>query len=1064
MNFRIPFLVVFSLLLTNILIAQKKKKRNAKANTNISTSNPFQEKNYAALKWRNIGPFRGGRSNAAVGVLGDPQKYYFGSVGGGVWKTTDAGITWSNISDGFFNTNTIGAIAIAPSDQNVIYVGTGEHAVRGVMSSHGDGMYKSTDAGKTWKHIGLKDSRHIAKIVVHPDNPDWLYVAVQGSVWKGSKQRGIYQSKDGGISWDQLLFVDEYGSAADLSMDANNSRILYATIWDNQRLPWQIRSGGPNSSIYKSTDAGATWKKVNKGLPDLMGKIAVDVSPANSERLYANVEAEGEKGGVYRSDDAGDSWKQVNKDRVTVARAWYYIEIFADPKNEDIVYVLNAPMLKSTDGGKTFIPIPNPHSDQHDLWINPSDPNNIILANDGGACITFNGGQSWSSQNNQPTAQFYRVIADNQFPYHVYGGQQDNSTVCIASSTNGSAITDKDWYPVAGGESAFIAFNNPDNPQKIYGTTIQGFIDVYDKSTRTTKDIMAYPSVNLGSNPDQQKYRFNWNGPLAHDIVNPQIIYHGANKLLQSKDGGYEWTEISPDLTRNDSDKHSAGGIPFTNEAAGGEIYNTISYIASSPHQEGQIWIGTDDGLVHLTNDGGKNWMNISPKITGESLINAIEVSPHDQNKAYLAVTKYKYDDHTPMIYKTKDQGKTWISINKGIPSDNFVRVVREDNSQPGLLYAGTERGLYISFNDGSSWQPFQSNLPLCPITDLYVKDNDLIAATSGRSFWILDDVGALQTSKERMDSTSMQLFKPSTTYKFSLSQEKNSKFNGQNPMPGVIIDYYLPNDFVDSSDLKLEILDANGMVLRTMTNKKNKKFKSWPGGPPKPSIIPSKPHLNRMSWDMRRDAMPAVEGLFVLGGYNGSKVGPGNYTVRLTQGDLVQTEEFKIEADPRVKATAVEYAAQQDLLSNIESTVKDIYESVNEFRSVKKQLSAQLEFIKEEAELKTLNDKGTYIMKALKDWEGQVVQAKQKTFQDVINFENKLNSQLMMLQIRIDETDPKPTSGVRARLKALMTEWDVHKTTMNKIIDEDISEFNQLYKEADLPALILKTKKEIKP
>ncbi len=1065
MRFRSIFtILIVSLFCLPTSAQKKKKKRTTQPVVNNDASSHFKATNFEALKWRNIGPFRGGRSNAAIGVIGDDQKYYFGSVGGGIWKTTDAGITWSNISDGFLNTNSIGALAIAPSDQNVIYVGTGEHAVRGVMSSHGDGLYKSTDEGKTWKHIGLKNSRHIAKIIVHPSNPDWVYVAVQGAVWKGSKERGIYQSKDGGNSWQQLLFVDETASASDISMDANNPRILYAAFWDNQRFPWQVRSGGPNSSIYKSTDAGLTWKKINKGLPDLLGKIAVDVSPANSNRVFANIEAEGEKGGVYRSDDAGESWKQVNSTRVTVARAWYYIEIFADPLNEDVVYVLNAPMLKSTDGGKTFIPISNPHSDQHDLWINPNNPKNIILANDGGACITFNGGNSWSSQNNQPTAQFYRVIADNQFPYHVYGGQQDNSTVCIASSTNSGSITANDWYPVAGGESAFIAFNNPDDPQKIYGTTIQGFIDVYDRATKTTKDIMAYPSVNLGSNPDQQKYRFNWNGPLAHDVVNPQIIYHGANKLLQSSNGGYDWIEISPDLTRNDANKHGAAGIPFTNEAAGGEIYNTISYIAPSPHQEGQIWIGTDDGLVHLTNDSGENWLNISPNITGESLINAIEVSPHDADKAFLAVTKYKYDDHKPMIYKTLDQGKTWTSITNGIPADNYVRVVREDRTQPGLLFAGTERGLYISFNDGNSWNAFQGNLPMCPITDLYIKDNDLIAATSGRAFWILDDIGALQASSEKMDSTQMHLYKPNTTFKFALSQEKNSKFNGQNPLPGVTIDYYLPNNFTDSSDLKLEIIDENGVVVRTMTNKKDKKFKSWPGGPSKPKVIPSKPHLNRMSWDMRRDQMPAVDGLFVLGGYQGSRVAPGIYSVRLTNEDQIQTQEFEIKADPRVKATLEDYLEQQKLLNNIANSVKDINEAVNEFRSVKKQLKGQLEFIKKDTELKDLKEKGTEVMNLLKEWESQVVQVKQKTFQDVINFENKLNSQLMMLQGRIDETAPKPTGGVKLRLKELIAEWNLHKKEMNKIIDVDINEFNEMYKAADLPALFLKQAKEIKP
>ncbi|RMG88640.1 MAG: glycosyl hydrolase, partial [Bacteroidetes bacterium] len=710
------------------LFAQKKNKRARNAPSAV-----FDAEVFKSLQFRNIGPFRGGRSNAVSGVRGDDQTYYFGSVGGGVWKTTDAGISWKNVTDGFLASGSVGAIAVAPSDANVVYVGMGEHAVRGVMTSHGDGMYKSTDAGKTWSHIGLKDARHIAAIRVHPTNPDVVFVAVQGALWGPSADRGVYKTTDGGQTWRKVLFVNETTGAADLSMDATNPRILYAGMWDHQRFPWQVRSGGPGSGIWKSVDGGETWQALKKGLPEAMGKVAVDVSPANPNRVYANIEAE--KGGVYRSDDGGKSWKRVNSDRVTVARAWYYIEIFAHPTDENIVYVLNAPVLRSIDGGKTFESVPNPHSDQHDLWINPDRPDNMILANDGGACITFNAGRSWSTQQNQPTAQFYRVIADRRFPYHLYGGQQDNSTVCIASRTSGGGIGVRDWYPVSGGESAFLAFD-PDHPDLVYGNSIQGFMEVYDHKTGETKGIMAYPQLNLGTLPRDMKYRFNWNNPLVADPHDPTVLYHGAQLVLKSADGGYSWTEISPDLTRNDPEKHNAGGVPYTNEAAGGEVYNTLSYLACSPKEAGVIWAGSDDGLVHLTRDGGKNWANVTPAGLPESLINAIEVSPHDPATAYLAVTRYKWNDLAPMIFVTHDYGKTWSKKVAGIPGDNFVRVVREDPVKKGLLYAGTEHGLYVSFDGGEKWSRFQSNLPVCPITDLAVHDNDLLVATSGRAFW----------------------------------------------------------------------------------------------------------------------------------------------------------------------------------------------------------------------------------------------------------------------------------------------------------------------------------------
>lgn len=1023
----------------------------------------FQADHFKAMKFRNIGPFRGGRTNAVTGVPGNPQKYYFGGVGGGVWKTTDAGLSWKNISDGHFKTGSVGAIAVAPSNVNVLYVGMGEHAVRGVMTSHGDGLYKSTDGGDSWKHIGLDNSNHIAAIRIHPDNADVLWVAAQGALYGSNKDRGVYKSTDGGETWRKVLYVDVNTGACDLSLDPTNPNILYAGMWDYQRHPWKVRSGGPNSGFWKSVDGGENWERLVDGLPELMGKVAIDVSPANPQRVFANIEAE--KGGVFRSDDGGKTWTQTNSQRVTVARAWYYIEIFADPVDAETVYVLNAPMLKSVDGGKTFKPIPNPHSDQHDMWINPENPENIILGNDGGACITFNGGKNWSTQSNQPTAQFYRVITDRRFPYYLYAGQQDNSTVAISSRTRRGGIGVRDWYPVAGGESAFLAFD-PDNPQLIYGNSIQGFTDVYDHATGETKDIMAYPQLNLGTLPKDMKYRFNWNNPLVAQPQNPKILYHGAQKLLRSDNGGYKWTEISPDLTRNEKDKHGVGGEPFTNEAAGGEVYNTISYIMCSPHQAGVIWVGSDCGLVHVTQDEGASWQKVTPKGLEESLINAIEVSPHDPATAYIAVTRYKFNDNRPMIYMTQNFGKSWKKIVNGIPSDNFVRVVREDRRQKGLLYAGTERGLYISFDNGNHWQAFQSNLPVCPITDLTIADNDLVVATSGRAFWILDDLSALQQTMGKVDTTAITLLEPKTTYKFNVNTPNKAPANqGQNPSSGVMIDYYLPHEWADSNQLTLQILDASNNIIRTYTNQKDKKFKSWPGGPPKPQVLSAKPGLNRFNWDLRRETLPGIEKVFVMGDYRGHLVAPGEYQIKLTNEDKTAIAKVKILPDPRIQADEKAHQEQQAFLMQIETAIKDIHESVNQLRSVKKQLDGHLEVLKQIEGQEELVKKGEGVIDAINKWETDLIQPKQETFQDVINFENKLNGQLMALKGAVDAHDPLPTAGAKERLDDLNAEWEPKKQELTRIVKEEVGGFNEAYLKAGIPILIMPdAKKKIKP
>jgi photosystem II stability/assembly factor-like uncharacterized protein len=1005
------------------------------------------------LEFRNIGPFRGGRSNAITGVPGQPMRYYFGGVGGGIFRTDDGGISWYNISDGQLNTGSIGVITVAPSDPNVIYVGTGEHAVRGVMTSAGDGVYRSDDAGKSWRHLGLKDSRHIAEIRVHPSDPERVYVAVQGAVHGDSETRGVYRSTDGGDNWERVLYVDETTGAADLSMDVTNPRILYAGMWDHRRYPWSVRSGGPGSGIYKSTDGGDNWQRLTEGLPDTLGKVAVSVSPANPDRVYANIEARDEAGGVYRSDDGGQSWTQTSKDRVTIARAWYYTEIFADPVNPDVVYVLNAPVLKSIDGGRSFSPIPVNHTDQHELWINPENPRNMALANDGGAAITFNGGKSWSSQDNQPTAQFYRVITDRQVPYRIYGGQQDNSTVDIVSRTRGGGIGTSDWRPTAGGESAFLAFD-PDDPRYVMGGSYQGNISVVDNETGTEVDVMAKPVAGLATLPTEMAYRFNWNAPIVAQPQDPSVIYHAGNKVLKTTDRGASWTEISDDLTRNDTSKQIVGGYPFTNEGAGGENYGTISYLVASPHRAGELWVGTDDGRVWLTRNEGDEWEEITPRGMGEKLVNAIEVSPHDAATAYLAITNYKFNDFTPQVYRTTDYGKSWTELNEGFGEENFVRVVRVDPKKPELLYAGTERGLYISFNGGREWEQLQLNLPNAPILDLTVADNDLVVATSGRAFWVLDDLSALQQMAGKLPD-SPTLFAPKPTYRYTLSGGGGPEDNeGQNAAAGITIDYYLP-EALDSATVSLDVLDAGGAQVRSFTNKP-KERKTWTGGPAPESKLPTEAGLNRFNWDLRRQTLPAVEGVFVLGDYRGSLVGPGTYTLQLSTPTDTQQVIATLLADPNLDAKPEDYTAQQEVLTEIEATVTDIHSSVNRMRKVKSQVEALQSTLADRDDAKALRELGGDILSRITEWEENLIQPRTKTFQDVINYPNRLNAELMNLKSRVDGSVPTVTAGARERLAELTGDWQRYRSVLDQIIMEDIDAYNKLYRELGLPALIV--------
>ncbi len=1037
--------LILTLLLSSFFFAAGQKKKQPVKTTPLDSI-------YQGLKWRNIGPTRGGRSVTSCGVINDPMTYYMGTTGGGIWKTNDGGLSWKNISDGQLKTGTVGAIAVAESDPNVIYVGMGEHAVRGVMTSSGDGMYKSTDAGKTWQHIGLAKSMHISDVIIHPSNPDIVFVAVQGALYGPSQERGVYKSTDGGTTWNKVLYKAANAGASSLSMDMNNPRILYAALWDHQRYPWTVRSGGPNSGLYKSTDMGETWEPMKAGLPEEFGKSGISVSRANSNRVFAIIEAEGKKSGLYRSDDAGKKWTQVNSQRVLITRSWYYMEVFADPVNENIVYVLNAPVMKSIDGGKSFSNIAVPHGDNHHLWINPTNNQYMVNSNDGGANVSYNGGKSWSTQQNQATAQFYRVITDDLVPYNVYGGQQDNSAIAIPSRTNGWGIGWKDWYSVAGCESAYLAFD-PKNPEVVYGGCYQGIIERWVKSTNEEKPIMQYPEQRLSGIPKDFKYRFNWNAPIVASPHDPNIIYHTGNVVFKTTDGGITWDTISPDLTRNDSTKQGPGGRPYTNEAAGGENYNTIMSFAASQHEKDVLWVGTDDGLVHVTRNEGQSWSNVTPKGLQEGIINSIEVSPHDAATVYITVMRYKFNDLTPLAFKSNDYGTTWTKITNGFDDPNgFPRVIREDPKVKGLLYAGTETGLYVSANDGVTWKKMQLNLPIVPINDLTIRQNDLVAATAGRSFWILDDLSAIQ-GIGATESKNVELFTKENHYRILGGSAPLEA--GKNPESGVTFDYYLPESLPDSVDLTIEILEGEE-VIRTFSNQKDESFKSFQGGPSAPKVLPARKGINRFTWDFARHTLPAVSGVFAFGDYSGSTVGPGNYQIRLMTAQDTLSKEVKVLEVPGQTYSAGIWKEQQEMMKSLETMVKEMHESVNQMRGAKSQLADYQKRLKGNEEANTLLDTAKALVKKIETWENNLIQPKQETFQDVINFQNQLNTQLMSLKSFIDVADPRVTEGAKDRYADLKTQWESFASEKAQLIDVELKAFNDLYKELDLPAVIL--------
>ena len=996
----------------------------------------------------------------ATGVVGDPLTYYMGTTGGGVWKTGDAGAKWENVSDGYFKTGSVGAVAVSESDPNIVYVGMGEHAPRGVMSSYGDGVYKSYDGGKTWEHMGLEKTQQISRIVIHPKNPNIVLVAGQGAIHGATQDRGIYKSVDGGKTWKKVLYINENTGCAELSMDMHNPMVLYAAMWHNLRLPWKVISGGPGSGLYKSTDGGETWKQMTKGLPKEMGKMSIAVSKANSDKVYALIESDWEKdlGGLYVSDDAGGSWSQVSDDHRLIQRSWYYIEMFPDSQDEHTVYVMCASALRSIDGGKTWEALDGPHGDYHDLWINPNNPKNMVIADDGGAGITFNGGETWSTQATMPTAQFYRISTDNHYPYRIYAGQQDNSSVRIESTALGAwNISEKNWTSSAGGESAFLAFD-PDDPRYVLGGSYLGTIEVLDTYSGGSTQIMAAPIQYLGRDSKDMKYRYNWNAPIIRSKHEPGTYYHGAQLLLRTRDMGLTWEEVSPDLTRNEKEKQGKMGGPYTNEAVGAENYGTLAYVVESPHEKGVIWTGSDDGYVQLTRDGGKTWANVTPKGLPECLVNAIEVSPHDPATAYIATTRYKFNDHAPALYKTSNYGKTWANISKGIPYGAFTRVVREDNVRKGLLYAGTETGMYVSWNDGESWQPLQLNLPVTPIMDLQVKENDLIVATSGRAFWILDDLALLRQYKG--EDNAFALYQPEDLVYGNWGSQMNGAnpkgydpYTGVNPPNGVVMYYQLPQP-VDSVELLMEIKDSAGNVVRRLSSKKDDSFEEYPGGPSAGPVIPKKKGINRFVWNTRYPTMVGAPSAYMEGSFNGHKAPPGTYTMTLKYGGKELKSSFKILPSPLYKIDIATYNEHSTFMLQMEKALSDMHTKVNAILKMRQQIEDALKHMGEEASYAALKKEGKALVEKMRLWDEDMVQRRSKTYDDVENFPNKFTANYLFLINQTDSSIPRVNPSSRDQLAKLTTEWNALDARAKEIIETDVPVYTRKLWDAGIGAV----------
>ncbi len=1027
----LPTLLTACMFLLTAQNTTAQSRRSKKQNTT-----KIDPKLHESVQYRSIGPFRGGRSAAAVGVPNQSKVFYFGATGGGVWKTTDGGVTYKNISDGYFG-GSIGSVAVAPSDPNVLYVGGGEVTVRGNVSS-GKGVWKSVDAGSTWTYSGLPNSRHIPRMVIHPQNPDIVYAAVLGDLYKPNNDRGVYKSTDGGKSWKKILFSDVQAGAVELVMDPSNPRHLYASTWRIQRTPYSLSSGGEGSALWKSTDSGATWKEIskNKGYAKgTLGIIGITVSPVNANRIWSIVENK-EEGGVYRSDDGGESWKHVNESRSLRQRAWYYTKIYADTQDEDGVYVMNVSYHKSTDGGKTFSSHNAPHGDHHDLWIAPEDNQRMIIADDGGAQVSYDGGTTWSTYHNQPTAQFYRVTTDNAFPYRIYVAQQDNSTIRVKHRSSGRYIDESDWESTAGGESAHIAID-PTNNEIVYGGSYDGFLTRVNHAKNSVRGINVWPDNPMGHGAEGMRYRFQWNFPILFSKHNPKRLYTFSNQVHVTESEGQEWKIISPDLTRNDPTKLKTSGGPITQDNTSVEYYCTIFAADESPLKEGLLWIGSDDGLIHLTQDGGENWSNITPKQLPEwTMINSIEPSPFDPGTCYVAGTRYKLGDYTPYLYKTTDYGVTWKTITKGIAKEDFTRVVRADPKQKGLLYAGTEHGIYVSYDDGTSWSSFQKNLPIVPITDLTIKNNSLIVATQGRSIWILDNLTVLHQLQPDSRNAQTLLFKPKESYRTKGRGGKSSLTAGTNLPNGVIVHYFLKNYDAEKDTVELQFQSEDGAVIKTYSTKdKKNKLEVKAGG-------------NEFVWDTRYDGAEKLEGMiFWSASFSGAKAVPGSYKVRLAVNGKEQTQDFTILPDPRSESSVTDMQKQFDFVNEVNQTVDKAHKAIKNMREIRSKLKDFVKQNQSDSTATKLVAQAKTIQEDLLEVEKTLYQTQNRSNQDPLNFPIRLTNKLGHLNRLLTIDDFPPTNQDLAVKEELTAAVEVAMERYQQLIDSDVASFNEDFK-----------------
>ncbi len=1021
----------------------------------------IDEKLFKGMQWRQIGPFRGGRALTIEGVPGEPDTYYFGAVAGGVWKTTDGGANWKPLFDKE-PISSIGAITVAPSDHNVIYAGTGEGAIRG-DTTYGTGVFKSIDCGKTWTNVGLKDTRQIGALIVDPRNADVVLVAALGHAFGPNQERGIFRTTDGGKTWTKVLSKDENTGGIDVVFDPHNPNIVFASLWQARRQPWFFSSGGAGSGLYRSEDNGVTWKHLEgNGLPDgILGKIGIAVSGADSNRVYAIIEAK--EGGLYRSDDAGQHWSRVNEDGRFRQRAWYFSKVYADPKSADTVYLLNTGLFRSVDGGKTFNLLPARHGDHHGLWIDPQNPNRIGNANDGGVSISTDGGKTWTTQNNQPTAQFYHVAVDNAFPYHIYGAQQDNSNVGIASRTDWGAIGPADWFVAGGGESGFVV-PDPRDWHIIYSDDVGSAWVRYDKSKEEVQDINPVPLDNSGHGAVDVAHRFQWVSPLMLSPHNPDVLYTGGECVFKSTDHGQSWTQISGDLTRNDKSKQQPSGGPLTNDITTVEYYDTIFALAESPIKKGTIWAGTDDGLVQVTTDDGQHWLNVTPKMPEWSTVDLIEPSPNDGNTAYVAVDRHKLDDFKPYVFKTTDLGKTWTGITNGIPDGSYVHAVREDPKRRGLLYAGTETGVFVSFDDGTHWQPLQLNLPVSPIHDLVVKDDDLVVATHGRSFWVLDDLTPIRQLNKQSLIADTILYQPQTALRLHYPTEFDRRQPvGDNPPAGAIIDYYFKSPPKD--EISLDILDASGKVVRHLSSKEKKEGEQppeWPDRVERPKTIPANEGMNRFAWDLRYDDPVQIPGAFYTGeGPKGPLALPGDYQVKLAVGGKSQAAPLHLAIDPRTKGAEPALQKQFTLSMQVNDRISQLHQAVNEIRDLKSQIQTLHKRFGDDQRLKPALDAADQLDHKMSEVEQRLVQVNMKGSEGNLAFPNMLNERFDTFSHTIDGGDAEPTKPQLDVFQMLSSQLEEQLKKWAQIKNEDVPKVADLIKQANLPALIITEKKK---